>query len=356
MNTFGRLLRLTTFGESHGPACGGVLDGCPAGVEVDLKELQEFVNLRSPGHTCGTTSRKEADIVELLSGIYNGVTTGASIGFIIRNTDVRPADYSHIANAYRPNHADYTYDTKYGIRDPRGGGRASARETVSRIVGGGIARALLSKTDIRITAWTSEIAGIKYFANDVPTRDDVYSSPLRCPDSNAGMLMADAIAAASAAGDTLGGCIDVCVENLRAGLGSPVFGKLQSILAAAMMSIPAAKAFEYGDGFESSRSSGTEQQDTFISTHGKVSTLSNHSGGIQGGITNGMPVRFRVGLKPIATLGQEMKTIDVEGNDVVLPPRGRHDVCAVPRAVAVAEAMTWFVIADAWLASRLDRL
>lgn len=355
MNTFGHLLRLTTFGESHGAATGGVIDGCPAGVNININELQSFVNLRRPGLTIGSTARKETDCIEILSGIYEGKSLGTPIGFLIKNNDTKSEDYTAISNAYRPNHADYTYEKKYGIRDPRGGGRASARETVARMVGGGIARAILAENEISVTAWTSAIGKIEFNALDTPNRSDVYSSPLRCPDVHIAEDMKSALLTAASEQNSLGGCVDVVVEGVPAGLGSPVFGKLQSHLAAAMFSIPAVKAFEYGDGFSACRSSGSEQQDTFIYTNGRVSTKSNHSGGIQGGITNGMPIRFKVGFKPIATLGRDMQTIDTAGNNIMLNPGGRHDVCAVPRAVAVVDAMTWLVVADAWLASRLDQ-
>lgn len=326
MNTIGKILTLTTFGESHGPAMGGVLDGVPAGVDIDLEALQRFVDRRRPGQTVGASSRGEQDRVEVLSGIWQGKTLGTPIGFIVRNTDARSEDYEPLARCFRPNHADYTWQVKYGIRDPRGGGRASARETVARVVAGGIAMQVLGRLGITIEAVAR--------AADAATLQRV---------------MAD--------GDTLGGIIECVVHGALAGLGEPVYGKLHARLAAAMMSIPSVHGFEYGDGFEMAAKRGSEVMDAFEKrADGSIGTVTNHSGGIQGGISNGEDIVMRVAFKPVPTLMRDIPTVDLDGNPVTLPPRGRHDACVVPRAVPIVEAMAALVILDNYLIKKTNVL
>ncbi len=326
MNMIGKILTLSTFGESHGPAMGGVLDGVPAGVDIDLEALQRFVDRRRPGQTVGVSSRGEQDRVEVLSGIWQGKTLGTPIGFIVRNTDARSEDYEPLARCFRPNHADYTWQVKYGIRDPRGGGRASARETVARVVAGGIALQVLGRLGITIEAVAR--------AADAATLQRV---------------MAD--------GDTLGGIIECVVHGVPAGLGEPVYGKLHAQLAAAMMSIPSVHGFEYGDGFEMAAKRGSEVMDAFEKrADGSIGTVTNHSGGIQGGISNGEDIVMRVAFKPVPTLMRDIPTVDLDGNPVTLPPRGRHDVCVVPRAVPVVEAMAALVILDNYLIKKTNVL
>jgi len=326
MNTLGKILTLTTFGESHGPAMGGVLDGMPAGVDIDLDALQRFVDRRRTGQTAGSSTRDEQDRVEVLSGIWQGKTLGTPIGFIVCNTDARSTDYDDIARCYRPNHADFTWEKKYGLRDPRGGGRASARETVARVVAGGIAIQALNKLGITIEA-------------------------AACPVDTAELQRA------MAAGDTLGGIIECTVKGAPAGLGEPLFGKLHAQLAAAMMSIPSVHGFEYGDGFELAAKRGSEVMDLFERrADGSIGTLTNHSGGIQGGISNGEDIVMRIAFKPVPTLMREVPTVDRNGNPVALQPRGRHDVCVVPRAVPIVEAMAALVILDNYLIKKTNVL
>lgn len=329
MNTIGKILTLTTFGESHGPAMGGVLDGMPAGVEIDLDELQRFVDRRRTGSYVGASTRDEKDRVEVLSGIWQGKTLGTPIGFIVRNADARSADYDEIARCYRPNHADFTWEAKYGIRDPRGGGRASARETVARVVAGGIAVQALNRLGITVTA-----------------RIDAKSC------ASAGDLEQ-----VVAQGDTLGGIIECVVSGVPAGLGEPLFGKLHAQLAAAMMSIPSVHGFEYGDGFDMASKRGSEVMDLFEKRDdGTIGTVTNHSGGIQGGISNGEDIVMRIAFKPVPTLMREVPTVDRDGNPVTLPPRGRHDACVVPRALPIVEAMAALVILDNYLIKKTNVL
>ena len=329
MNTIGKILTLTTFGESHGPAMGGVLDGMPAGVEIDLDELQRFVDRRRTGSYVGASTRDEKDRVEVLSGIWQGKTLGTPIGFIVRNADARSADYDEIARCYRPNHADFTWEAKYGIRDPRGGGRASARETVARVVAGGIAVQALNRLGITVTA-----------------RIDAKSC------ASAGDLEQ-----VVAQGDTLGGIIECVVSGVPAGLGEPLFGKLHAQLAAAMMSIPSVHGFEYGDGFDMASKRGSEVMDLFEKRDdGTIGTVTNHSGGIQGGISNGEDIVMRIAFKPVPTLMREVPSVDRDGNPVALPPRGRHDACVVPRALPIVEAMAALVILDNYLIKKTNVL
>ncbi|MBQ9555282.1 MAG: chorismate synthase [Muribaculaceae bacterium] len=326
MNSIGKILTLTTFGESHGPAMGGVLDGMPAGVEIDLAELQRFVNRRRPGQNIGSSSRDEQDKVEVLSGIWKGKSLGTPIGFIIRNNDARSADYEEISHCYRPNHADFTWQAKYGLRDPRGGGRASARETVARVVAGGIAMQALRRLGVTIEAVASPVD-------------------------------AETLQRAMGEGDTLGGIIECTVQGGPAGLGEPVYGKLHAQLAAAMMSIPSVHGFEYGDGFKMAAKRGSEVMDLFEKrADGTIGTRTNHSGGIQGGISNGEDIVMRIAFKPVPTLMREIPTVDQAGNPVPLHPHGRHDVCVVPRAVPIVESMAALVILDNYLIKKTNVL
>ena len=332
MNTIGKILTLTTFGESHGPAMGGVIDGMPAGVSIDMDRLQRFVNRRRPGQTAGASARDEKDKVEILSGLWQGKTLGTPIGFVVRNTDARSADYEGIAACYRPNHADFTWEAKYGIRDPRGGGRASARETVARVVAGGIALQALQSLGITVSATIERVGKA--------TSD-----------------FEQEMASAASQGDTLGGVISCKVCNVPVGLGEPVYGKLHAQLAAAMMSIPSVHGFEYGDGFGMASCRGSEVMDVFEKrADGTVGTSTNHSGGIQGGISNGEDSTMRIAFKPVPTLMRDVPTIDRDGNPVTLAARGRHDVCVINRALPVVESMAALVILDNYLIRKTNVL
>lgn len=354
-NTFGNILTVTTFGESHGAAIGGVIDGMPAGVKIDLDEVQRFVDRRRPGQSAMTTSRNEEDRVEVLSGIFDGVTLGTPIGFIIRNKDHHSQDYSEIKDSYRPSHADYTYDAKYGLRDYRGGGRSSARETAARVVAGAIAMQVLNQMGINIVAYTSQVGNVKVDNGDVDL-SLIDKNDVRCPNAEVAKAMEAVVLQARSNGDSVGGCVSCEITGAPAGLGEPVFGKLHAQLGAAMLCINAAKGFEYGDGFEFASAHGSEVMDHFACTDGKITTLDNHSGGIQGGISNGAPINFRVAFKPVATLMRDIETIDCNGNAVTLHPHGRHDPCVVPRAVPIVEAMAALVMLDNVLLARTSRL
>ena len=348
MNTFGNNFRLTDFGESHGPAIGGVIDGMPSGFSIDFLAVDEELALRRPGQAAFVSSRREPDKVEWLSGIFDGRTLGTPIAFIIRNTDARSGDYENLADAYRPNHADYTYQVKYGIRDYRGGGRASARETAVRVVAGALARQVLNQKGITVCAWTSRIGSVTFDGSAV-NRDAIYSSEVRCPDFHISAQMIQVLEEARKNRDTLGGIVSCRICGVPAGVGEPVFGKLQARLASAMMSINAAKGFDYGDGFEAAAMNGSDSLDIFVADGGKVRTLTNHSGGIQGGISNGNDITFRVAFKPIATMPRPLHTITSPGAATTVEVHGRHDICAVPRAVPVVEAMAAITILDAIL-------
>ena len=341
-NTFGKLFKLTTFGESHGEAIGGVIDGCPPGLVLDFDAIQNELNRRKPGQSAIVTQRKESDQVEFLSGIFEGKTTGTPIGFVVKNTNQKPDDYSHIKDIYRPSHADYTYDKKYGVRDYRGGGRSSARETISRVVGGAIAKQLMP--EIKINAFVSSVGGIfidkPYQALDFSLTE---TNAVRCPDIATAEKMEQYIKEIRKEGDTVGGTITCVIQNVPVGLGEPVFDKLHAELGKAMLSINAVKGFEYGSGFCGARMKGSEHNDIF---NHDGSTQSNLSGGIQGGISNGMDIYFRVAFKPVATIMQLQKTIDNKGNIIEMKGKGRHDPCVVPRAVPIVEAMAAMVIAD----------
>lgn len=355
-NTFGNLLTLTTFGESHGEAIGGVVDGFPAGINIDLDFIQSELDRRRPGQSHITTGRQEADRVELLSGVFEGRSTGCPIGFIVRNTNQHSQDYENMRCLFRPSHADYTYQTKYGIRDHRGGGRSSARITISRCVGGALAKLALAELGIKIKAYTSQVGNIA-LDNDYKKYDldNVENNIVRCPDDEKAKEMENLIAQTKAEGNTIGGIITCVVKGCPAGLGEPEFDKLHAQLGAAMLGINAAKGFEYGDGFGCVTSTGKEQNDKFVCDNGKISTETNHSGGIQGGISNGQDIYFRVAFKPVATILTQQETIDLDGTPTTLKARGRHDPCVLPRAVPIVEAMTAMVILDNYLVSKTSK-
>ena len=350
MNTFGTLFRLTTFGESHGEAIGGVVDGMPPGIDIDMAFIQSELNRRRPGQSRITTSRQEPDQVELLSGVFEGKSTGCPIGFIVRNQNQHSQDYENMRCLFRPSHADYTYHEKYGFRDHRGGGRSSARITISRCVGGALAKLVLRQKGISIQAYTSQVGSIAlnrdYHRYDLSLTE---TNAVRCPDPEKAAEMEELITRMKAEGDTIGGVITCVIKGCPAGLGEPEFGKLHAALGAAMLSINAVKGFEYGEGFSGVTARGSEQNDIFVSTDSGITTASNHSGGIQGGISNGQDIYFRVAFKPVATILQEQQTTDLEGNPATFTARGRHDPCVLPRAVPVVEAMAAMTILDYYL-------
>ena len=352
-NTFGNIFTLTTYGESHGEAVGGVVDGMPAGIAIDTDFIQQELNRRRPGQSHITTGRQEADRVELLSGVFEGRSTGCPIGFIVRNTNQHSQDYENMRCLFRPSHADYTYHQKYGIRDHRGGARSSARITIARCVGGALAKLALRELGITIQAYTSQVGTIAldgdYTCYDL---DNAETNIVRCPDTRVANQMEDLIASVKAKGDTIGGIITCVIKGCPPGLGEPEFGKLHAQLGAAMRGITAVKGFEYGEGFGCVTTKGSQQNDVFRNEEGKITTASNHSGGIQGGISNGQDIYFRVAFKPVATILQEQETVDLEGNPTTLKARGRHDPCVLPRAVPVVEAMAAMVILDNWLANK----
>lgn len=358
MNSFGNIFRLTSYGESHGAAIGGIIDGMPAGIPIDTEEIQRQLDRRRPGQSDITTARNEADRVELLSGIFEGVTTGTPIAFEVRNADHHSADYSNVRDTFRPSHADYTYTSKYGLRDYRGGGRSSARETISRVVGGALAMQVLRPLGIEIRAFTRSVGTIAVSGSwetlDLGLTD---SNPVRCPDPSTAERMLGLIREVKAQGDTIGGTIECVITGCPAGLGEPVFGKLHAMLGAAMLSINAAKGFEYGMGFEGTALRGSEANDIPVAgADGRITTLTNRSGGIQGGISNGMPIYMRIAFKPVATLLREIQTIDKQGNPTLLKARGRHDPCVLPRAVPIVEAMAAMTILDAWLMNQTTHI
>lgn len=357
-NTFGNIFRLTSFGESHGEAVGGVVDGMPAGVEIDVEFIRSELRRRRPGQSLITTARKEPDEVELLSGVFEGRSTGAPIGFIVRNTNQHSNDYDNLRDVFRPSHADYTYYEKYGVRDHRGGGRSSARITIARCVGGALAKTVLRQMGISVTAYTSQVGNIAidrdYRKYDLAGAEN---NAVRCPDAEAAERMIELIRRMKGAGDTVGGIITCVIKGCPPGLGEPEFGKLHAMLGGAMLGINAVKGFEYGDGFDCVTGHGSEQNDVFdIGEDGRVVTLTNHSGGIQGGISNGNDIFFRVAFKPVATILQPQRTVDINGRRVEVTARGRHDACVVPRAVPVVEAMAAMVILDCCLLNRTVRL
>ena len=348
MNTFGTHFRLTTFGESHGAAVGGIIDGFPSGIAIDLDFIQAELDRRRPGQSLLTTARKEGDKVELLSGVFEGRSTGQPIGFIVRNENQHSSDYDNLRNVFRPSHADFTYQQKYGLRDHRGGGRSSARETISRVVGGAFAKLVLKQMGIQVTAYTSQVGTIAleqpYTAYDF---SEIEKNPVRCPDPQKAEEMAALIKEVKGEGDTIGGIITGVIQGCPVGLGEPAFGKLHAALGSAMLSINAVKGFEYGAGFAGVTQRGSEQNDIFVpASGGGITTKTNFSGGIQGGISNGQDIYFRVAFKPVATLLREQATVDLDGNPTLVTARGRHDACVLPRAVPVVEAMAAMVILD----------
>lgn len=355
-NTFGHLLRLTTYGESHGVAIGGIIDGFPANIVIDYQFIQRELDRRKPGQSKITTARKESDKVEFLSGIFEGKTTGCPIGFEIRNTNQHSSDYEEMRHRYRPSHADYTYTQKYGFRDHRGGGRSSARETACRVVGGAIAKLALKQLGIKITAYTSQVGALKlnksYKELDF---EHIEQEATRCPDPTMAPKMESLISEIKEKGDTIGGVISCVIAHCPIGLGQPIFGRLGAQLAQAMLSINAAKGFDYGEGFSGLEMLGSEQKDCFENRNGKIRTQTNHSGGIQGGISNGEDIYFRVAFKPIATLLMEQKTVDINGNETSITARGRHDPCVLPRAVPIVEAMAAMTILDNYLLDKASR-
>lgn len=351
-NSFGRIFKLSTFGESHGAAIGGIIDGCPAGISLDFKAINAEMQRRKPGQSAIVTQRKEEDEVKFLSGIFEGKTTGTPIGFIIENTDQKSKDYSHIKDIYRPSHADYTYDKKYGIRDFRGGGRSSARETACRVVAGAIAKQLLK--DIKITAYVSSVGEMELKKNYSELDfSEIEKNPVRCPHAEMASKMEDYIKSIRKEGDTIGGIVTCVIQNVPIGLGEPVFDKLHAELGKAMLSINAVKGFEYGSGFAGTEMKGSEHNDIF---EADGSTKTNYSGGIQGGISNGEDIYFKVAFKPVATIMQKQDTIDSKGNKAEAEGKGRHDPCVVPRAVPIVESMAALVLVDFYLLNKISRL
>ena len=353
-NTFGNIFTLTTFGESHGAAVGGVVDGMPAGINIDIDFIQSELNRRRPGQSSITTSRKEADQVELLSGVFEGKSTGCPIGFVVRNTNQHSADYENLRKLFRPSHADFTYNTKYGVRDHRGGGRTSARITIARCVGGALAKLVLKQLGISVQAYTSQVGNIAlnrdYHLYDLSLTE---SNAVRCPDPEKALQMEQLISQVKAEGDTIGGIISCVIKGCPVGLGEPEFDKLHAALGKAMLSINAVKGFEYGEGFAGVTARGSEQNDVFLPNgHGGVTTRTNHSGGIQGGLSNGQDIFFRVAFKPVATILQSQQTVNRQGEAVTFKAQGRHDPCVLPRAVPVVEAMAAMTVLDFYLLNR----
>ena len=356
-NSYGNIFRLTTFGESHGRGIGGVVDGFPSNVRIDTEFIQSELNRRRPGQSSLTTARNEHDKVEFLSGLFEGRSTGCPIAFIVWNDNPHSTDYDNLRNVYRPSHADYTYRVKYGIRDHRGGGRSSARETISRVVGGALAKLALRQLGIQINAYTSQVGAVKLESNyDAYDLSLTETNPVRCPDPQKAAEMQRLIEEVKSAGDTIGGVATCVIKGCPIGLGQPVFGKLQSALAAGMLSINAAKAFEYGEGFKGLKMRGSEQNDVFYNNNGHIETRTNHSGGIQGGISNGQDIYFRVAFKPVPTVLMEQHTVNLNGVDTTLKARGRHDPCVLPRAVPIVEAMAAMTILDYYLIDRTTQL
>ena len=351
-NTFGSLFKLTTFGESHGTAIGGVIDGCPAGVKLDLNAIQQDLNKRRPGQSAIVTQRKEPDEVTFFSGIFEEKTTGTPIGFAIHNTNQKSKDYSHIQDSYRPSHADYVYDKKYGFRDYRGGGRSSARETVVRVVAGSIAKMILK--GVKINAFVSSVGEIKYeYENTKINFDNIEKSIVRCPDEGKSEEMIELIKSVKKNGDTVGGIVSCVISGVPVGLGEPVFDKLHAELGKSMLSINAVKGFEFGSGFKGSAMRGSDHNDSF---NADGTTKTNRSGGIQGGISNGMDIYFNVAFKPVSTIMRDQDSIDSDGNEVKVKGKGRHDPCVVPRAVPIVEAMSALVLADYLLLNRVSKI
>ena len=352
-SSFGTIFKLSSFGESHGVALGGVIDGCPPGIMIDLQKVQNDLNRRKPGKSSFVTERKEADEVVFLSGLFEGKTTGTPIGFTIQNKDHKSKDYSHIKDSYRPSHADFTYDKKYGVRDYRGGGRSSARETVCRVVAGAIAKQVLSAIAVKFSTYVIQIGDVQYNSSSFYEQEQIDASPLRCPSDKVANSMEKELVDCKAEGDTLVVIIQCVVRNVPIGLGEPVFDKLHADLGKAMLSINAVKGFEYGSGFSAVSMKGSAHNDIFDATE---KTKTNHSGGIQGGISNGMPIVCRVAFKPVATIMKNQETINSKGAKVSIEGKGRHDVCVVPRAVPIVEAMAALTILDHFLRQKTNQI
>ncbi|HMQ06650.1 MAG TPA: chorismate synthase [Saprospiraceae bacterium] len=356
-NTTGLLYRITTYGESHGPGIGVVIDGCPAGLVVDTSLLHLDLQRRKPGQSKIVTQRKEDEEFEILSGVFDGKTTGTPISVFIRNQDQRSKDYEHIANTYRPSHADFTYSEKYGIRDYKGGGRSSARETAARVIAGAFAKMILAQFNIRIIAYVSSVGHIKSKEVDKPDPEIIENNIVRCADLKSAEEMIQFIQSIKKSGDTVGGIVRCHIEGVPPGLGEPVFDKLHADLGKAMLSINAVKGFEIGSGFKSAQMKGSEHNDEFIKDkEGNIKTKTNHSGGIQGGISNGMPIYMNVAFKPVATILRDQKSVNAKGDHVTVTGKGRHDPCVVPRAVPIVEAMAALVLADHLLRAQNDQL
>ena len=353
MNTFGNIFRLTSFGESHGLAIGGIIDGCPSGIDMDMDFIQNELDRRRPGQSSITTPREEGDKVVFLSGIFEGKTTGAPIAFNVYNKNQHSSDYDNLKDVYRPSHADYTYAKKYGNRDYRGGGRSSARETIARVVAGGVAKLILHKLSIEVIGFTSQVGNIK-LDNDYSKYDfnNIESTPVRCPDITIANEMIQLIEEVKADGDTIGGVVTCIVQGTPVGLGEPVFGKLHAALGSAMLGINAVKGFEYGQGFDVSMR-GSQVNDEFYNDNGKIRTRTNNSGGIQAGISNGQDIYFRVAFKPVSTILRDQKTVDKSGEDTNIKAKGRHDPCVLPRAVPIVESMAALTILDYYLLSQV---
>jgi len=356
-NSFGTIFRITTFGESHGLAIGATIDGCPAGLNIDESKIQSDLDRRKPGQSKITTQRKEPDTFEILSGVFEGKSTGTPICIVIRNKDQKSKDYSHIAESFRPSHADYTYQEKYGIRDYRGGGRSSARETAARVAAGSIAKQMLEEVGVSFHAYVSQVGSLAlskpYTELDLSKTDE---NIVRCPDQEAAGKMIELIDQTRKDQDTIGGVVTGVITGVPVGLGEPVFDKLHAELGKAMLGINAVKGFEYGSGFEGVKSKGSEHNDEFVNEGGAIHTKTNHSGGVQGGISNGEDIYFNVAFKPVATIMKDQDSVDVHGNEVKVSGKGRHDPCVVPRAVPIVEAMAALVIADYYLISRTNKL
>ena len=356
-NTYGKKFRITTFGESHGKAIGVIIDGCPAGIEIEKSFIQQELDRRKPGQSKITTQRKEEDKVEVLSGVFEDQSTGAPIALVIQNEDQRSKDYSHIAEKFRPSHADYTYQEKYGARDYRGGGRSSARETAARVAAGAIAKILLQQIGVNINAYVSQVGSLKLEKSyEQLNISDAEKNIVRCPDATIAEQMIDLIDRTRKNRDTIGGIITCVVKGAPVGLGEPVFDKLHAELGKAMLSINAVKGFEYGSGFKGVEMLGSEHNDLFENQNGKIVTKTNYSGGIQGGITNGQDIYFNVAFKPVATLMMDQESVDLEGKETIVTGKGRHDPCVVPRAVPIVEAMAALVFADFYLLNKASKV
>lgn len=355
-NTFGEVFRVTTFGESHGLGIGLIIDGCPAGLDLDLTFIQHELDRRKPGQSKIVTQRKEDESFVIQSGVFEGKTTGTPISIFIPNTDQKSKDYSHISSIYRPSHADFTYQAKYGVRDYAGGGRSSARETAARVAAGSIAKMILKGIGVKINAFVSQVGNVKLDESETLDLTQTEENMVRCPHSQTAQQMIDLIMDVKKSGDTIGGMVSCVIEGCPVGLGAPVFDKLHADLGKAMLSINAVKGFEYGSGFRCITMLGSEHNDIFINQDGNIKTKTNNSGGIQGGISNGMPINFNVAFKPVATIVQGQDTVDTMGKDALAEGKGRHDPCVVPRAVPIVEAMAALVLVDHFLRNKTIKL